>query len=180
MVVLKKPKESLDINIFCCKKCEKEIEPNTRSINCIICLSSFHIHPNCAPASLFDNGKCILPDWMMDSFICSKVCSEMGVAANPVFMAIQKENSEIKERLAIVEERLTHYEKDRERTICNTLDEMEERSMKKKNIIIFNVGEPSDKDPKERQENDKRKVKVILGKIGVSGVLFDRCIRLGM
>ena len=179
MIAPKRLKESLDVTIFSCKKCEKEIKSNTPLLNCIICTSSFHIDPACAPASLFAKGKFILPNWMMNSFICSKACSEMGVAANPAFIAMQKENNEIKERLAIIEDRLSHYEKDRERTICNTLDEMEERSIRKNNLIIFNVDEPSGKDPKVRQESDKCKVRAILGKIGVNEVLFNRCIRLG-
>ena len=88
----KKPARSLDVKIFCCKKCEKEIELNTPKINCIICTSSFHLNPDCAPACLFKNRKCFLPEWMINAFICTKACSEVGVAGNPMFMAMQKEN----------------------------------------------------------------------------------------
>jgi hypothetical protein len=175
----RKERESLEMTIFCCGKCEKEIEANSPSINCLICTSSFHLHPDCAPASLFHEGKCILPEWMKSSFVCSKECSEMGVAGNPLFIAMQKENNEIKERLAIVEERLAHFEKNCERTICNTLDEMEERSIRKNNIIIFNVDESGSEDSKVRQDCDTNEVKTVLDKIGVSEVRFERCIRLG-
>ena len=155
-----------------CAGCEKDIDDND-FLRCILCLTTYHSHQKCAPKGLFNNkNQCMLPPWMMNTFVCSKECAMGGISVNPLFVALQTE-------LSILKDQVAEQAIQQRKTICEVLDESEERQNRKNNLILFNVEESQDDDGKIRQENDQEAVKTVFGKIGVEEVTFNNCIRLG-
>ena len=170
-----------------CGICEKIVRERDNGIKCDRCGAWYHA--GCEKVSVeFYKAlqKCDEEQWYC------KLCRSEIKQLDERIKTLAKENKELKVRIQALEEKWELFKEElKEETVKCTmervsqemekhLEEMEERSKRKNNIVLYNVPESTKEDSKERQTDDLVKCcDLFEGSLKVSDIRIEGVIRMG-
>lgn len=178
-----------------CGTCDKAVK-KTNSVLCEYCAKVYHASCQGVP-----------PDVLSAISVCEsfhwfcKTCNPKALDVLRVVQTLKDKNDELEARLVNVESKLTTFgddfkdfkekqeainvgiaeavDKKLSESTSQSVSEMNERELRKPNLIFFNLPESDKAEPKDRISEDREQVKGVLDFMEVGGCEFQQPVRLG-
>lgn len=160
-----------------CEKCKQVVSPQDKQVNCDCCRVIFHLTEDCAGMSTSEQRAIVLQKRCL-LYFCGE-CRDAFKAAPLVIRRVkelQEEVNTLKQELQAL--RMARQTPD---NIEQILSESHERSIRSKNIMVYDAPESSANDIQGRILHDKHIAQQIFEKVGCQNKVADilKVMRVG-